>query len=207
MISNFVLQQQILVLKKERDIYVAEKLRLCLLIKEFKIDKNKAYKINIGKPVFGVSEDVKLKRKEYTVAIMQNDEKLKDVNNKIRELNRKEDASVNQFLVHIFKEMFTKDQMGIIIKEAQSRASGNPAAPVGINLQRNDEYKEKYYTYRNLIKEQIEKMIQFRIVLTRLIDSGCQQFGNGEFLKFISPLNQLVIPIKELEKIKRDHLL
>lgn len=206
MIGNIALQTKIATLKNERAKIVEEKLRLSGLIKEMKITKQAAWKHNTGKSDKIDSEVLKL-RNHYSTHLVKVETQIKAINDQLRELYRQQDAEENNQLMAIFKEMFSHEQLQAIGEEARSRMRGNPPAPLGINLSRNEEYKEKYYTYRKLAQEQLEQTIKFRIMLTGMIEKGCEKWGNGEFLSFISPLNKLIIPLKELEKIKQTHLL
>jgi uncharacterized protein (DUF3084 family) len=126
---------------------------------------------------------------------------------KRKELGKLIDETEQKIIKRMFREMFSVHQLEEIGKEARRRAEGEHPIPLGFDFKELERYKEGYYKYRNLSKEQISKMIEFRIKLTMLIEQGCKQFGDAEFLKFISPLNKMILPLQELEKIKKKFLL
>jgi hypothetical protein len=108
----------------------------------------------------------------------------------------------NKAFIDIYKEIFSDAQKAIIGDEIDRRVRGEEPMPIGLNYKDFDYYKGGFYKYRDELKKQLEKLIEFRILLTDVIEKGCKQCGDAEFMKIISPLNRLIIPLEELRKIK-----
>lgn len=146
-------------------------------------------------------------RKQYSDELTELNNNLSLVNKDIREFQLKVESERNVALMGVFKEIFNDAQRFEIFKEIDRRRNGETPYPLGLDFKELQRYKDGYFKYREVVKEKVEKMIDFRIMLTGIIEKGCEKFGNAEFLKFIRPLNQLIIPIQELKKEKQKLLL
>lgn len=212
MIKNFLVQQQINKLKAERDELSAKKNDLSLQIRDLGISKQAAWKFENGKSEALnnlTAEELQLfqKRKALAKEIMKAEKRFTELNTELRELYTKQDSEKNMQVMNIFKEIFSDGQRALIYEEIDRRMNGEEPRPIGLNIKDFEDYKLKYYSYRDRLRTELERMIEFRIRLTLLIEKGCEQFGDAEFLKFISPLNKLVLPLAELEKVKKQFLL
>lgn len=154
-----------------------------------------------------IPEEVWQEREVLSKQITEFNKQLSELRLEFNQEHIKEDAEKNIALMGVFKEIFNDAQRKEIMEEIDRRRKGESPIPLGLDFKELDRYKNDYHKFRNFSKEQLEKMIEFRIALTGLIEQGCNQFGNAEFLKFISPLNRLIIPLEELRKIKQKFLL
>jgi hypothetical protein len=206
MISNYVLRTKVDNLKKRKSGLSRRKSEIQQALVDCGVSKNQAYKINQGLNVM-VADGTILNRQRLIKELKNIEDEFRDVNASLRECHIQSEAETNGELFKIFKEIFTQDQIIEIKEEAQRRISGEPPMKVSFSVKDAIEHKNQKYKYRELAKDQLEKMIEFRLLLTGMIEEGCSKFGDSEFLKFISPLNRLIIPLQELEKIKRQNLL
>lgn len=126
---------------------------------------------------------------------------------KFRDVHFEFDENRNKKIRQIFDEIFSEQQRAEIYKEIDRRICGEHPIPTGYNFKDLERYKEGYYKFRDLSRENIDNMINFRVMLTGMIEEGCNKFGKAEFLKFISPLNTMILPVIELKRIKSKHLL
>lgn len=154
-----------------------------------------------------VSDEIWQLRDIYVEKLSELDSELSELNAKFKEIHSVVDANENKIVRVLFREIFSEDQIASIWDEVRNRADGGEPIPVGLNFKDLNRYKEGFYSYREALREILNERIEFRIMLTGLIEKGCEQFGNADFLKFISPLNKMVIPVAELEKIKKKFLL
>ena len=202
MISNYVLRNKIDGLKRKRDALVLKKKELQQAFVDCGVSRNQAYKIN-STGGSSISEGVILNRQRISKEMKNLEDELLQVNGELRKCHSEDKADRNNGLLEVFKEIFTQAQMVEIKIEAQRRMAGEAPTKVSFSVKDSIDIAKQRDSYRKLAKEQLEKMIEFRILLTSLIEQGCAKFGDAEFLKFISPLNRLIIPLAELEKIKR----
>jgi hypothetical protein len=202
MISNYVLRSKIDALKKKQRELGEKKRELELAFRECGVSKNQAYKINsTGRT--SLPEGTILNRSRLGKELAKIEKELRPIKDELQNCYSQENADKNMKLMDVFNEIFTKGQIIEIKKEAERRMSGEAPSKVSFSVKEAVQAKEDKYRYREIAKDQLEKMIEFRLLLTGLIEEGCTKFGDAEFLKFISPLNRLIIPVQELEKIKR----
>jgi hypothetical protein len=195
-------------LKDKKEPLIKEKIELVQSIKELNISGQAASKYEAGlMNRQGVDHQKFELRKIYAKRITEIEKELLAISSEQRSVQKTRELSVESKLLEVFREIFTTDQMREITNEAVRRAKGEHPFRISFSVQEAIQSSTKAQKYRVIAKEQLEKMIEFRLLLTRLIEEGCAKFGDAEFLKFISPLNRLIIPLKELEKIKRQNLL
>lgn len=202
MISNYVSEARQRRIKEERATLSARMMELRQIISGLGITPSQV-KLRSK----NIDERSWMVRDNCLAEIAQIEQKLIVLNKERMELHGELSARKNNSVMRVFDEIFSDEQKILIYKEAERRRNGEEPIPIGLNLKDLDRYKEGFYEYKSIAKEQLDKMIEFRIMLTGLIEKGCEQFGNAEFLKFISPLNKLIIPVNELKKIKIKHLL
>jgi hypothetical protein len=199
MISNIILRQKIDSLNDKRTELSNEKINLMEQIKSLNISKNSAYKYGRGQLSHKKNVDHSLFEKRNVLAkrILEIERQFSDIN----------ESEVNLSLLKIFQEIFTEGQLKEIRHEALRRMKGESPIKVSFSVKDSIEKSGMQEKHRKLAKDQLSKMIEFRILLTKLIEQGCLNWGESEFMLFISPLNRLIIPVGELEKIKRAHFL
>lgn len=206
MITNFVIRSKIEALKKERAALYPIRQELEGIIRATAVSKQAAWKAKKG--LTTAIEDLALEtRNEAAKKLYALQQKQLDIKERMRKLYEEEEAENNLALIKILSEIFTDEQTAEIKKEAQRRTSGEEPIPLPFTVKNYSMYKDEYYKYRELAKDQLKKMVEFRIMLTGLIEQGCSQFGDAAFLKFVSPLNKMIIPLKELEKIRSKYYL
>lgn len=154
-----------------------------------------------------VPKEVWAERDIYVQRIEDLKTRVGPLRQELRELHIAEDTERNIALMGVFREIFNDSQRKEIMNEVDRRRGGETPMPLGLDFKELERYKQGYHKYRTLSKEYLDKMIEFRIMLTGLIEDGCRKFGNSEFLKFISPINRLIIPVEELKKIKIKHFI
>jgi len=203
MIKNALLANKMDSLNKERATLVEEKRQLELNIKSLGITKNAAYSVRHKIP-----QETILLRDEWVKKKIAIDKEVERLNAEIKIIHRQQEVDKNIGVGKILREIFNDDQMEEIKEEAKKRVDPEyKHQKMSFSIADCADVKNRMYQYRKVAQNQLETMIKFRLTLTKIIEEGCDKFGQGEFLKFISPLNQLIIPIKELEKIKREHFL
>lgn len=202
MIKNFILEKQIGEIFAKKKVLGDRQHELERLITALGISYNQVQSRSIHVP----QEKWEL-RDKYVSELYEIKEKLRPLNDQLQNLYRERDSGRNLVLIEIFKELFSREQIDMINREAARRVNGDPPIKVNLDWKNLEEYKANATRYKKLYKEQVDKMIEFRVLLTGLIEKGCEQFGDAEFLKFISPLNNLITPVNELKKIKIKHLL
>lgn len=202
MISNYLLRTKIEGLKKKKSDLIQRKAQLEAAFRGTGISKQAAWKQRTGKIDLLDKEDFEA-RKNLGLELKILEEEFVQINEELRKCFREEESEKNLKLMEVFSEIFTKEQIIEIKKEAERRMAGEHPFRLSFSVREAVEDKNRLVRYRKLAKEQLEKMIEFRILLTSLIEKGCESFGDAEFLKLISPLNRLIIPLSELEKIKR----
>lgn len=131
------------------------------------------------------------------------DKELGEIKKELSELYKEKETDKNMALINLFKEIFEPEQLHELYRECNRRIAGETPFKISFDWKNLSDYKESSQKYKKRLIEQLDKMVEFRIELTKLIEKGCDEFGKEAFLKFISPLNRLIIPIKELEMIKR----
>lgn len=129
----------------------------------------------------------------------------------LKTLYRQKDANRNSLVFDVLKEIFNEDQLREINKEAGKRAAGNEPQKVLFNLDAAQSLYEEVEKWKKLYAGELDKIQEVRILLNRVIENGCKEFGDAEFLKVISPLNRYILPLNELKILKRkifprDHL-
>lgn len=202
MIKNFILEKQIEEVYGKRRPLGDRQHELEKLISQLGISYNQVQSRSKLVP----QEKWEL-RDKYVAELLDLKSKISPLNEQLQILFRERESDKNLVLVTIFKELFSPEQYNMIKNEAIRRVKGEPAIKINLDWKSFDDYKAAATRYKKLYKEQVEAMIEFRILLTGLIEKGCEQFGNAKFLKFISPLNNLITPVNELKKIKIKHLL
>jgi hypothetical protein len=203
MISNYVIENKIKRIKDEISGLAKEKFDLAEAIKALCISKQAAWKHKQGLIKNPVNDNLFAIREKYAARITEIEGVISSLHDESRELHRLKESDKNGKLLEIFGEIFTPEQMLEMKKEAERRMAGEHPFRLSFNIQEAVQIKEQLLRSRKVAKEQLEKMIEFRLLLTRIIEDGCQKFGDKEFLTVISPLNRLIIPIAELEKLKR----
>lgn len=206
MVSNPFLEQKKLEVQSERALLTKEKSDIELKIKAIGVSKNRAYSLRLKHlSLSEEDENVMNYRDGLVKRKMEIDNLIIGVNNKLREIGRAQDASINHKIIEIFRENFTKTQMIEIRTEAERRMKGGEPCGLSFSIKDSVKNKEDAGRYKRLSEQQLEKMKEFRILLTTVIKNGCDKFDPTEFMKVISPLNRLIIPLDELAKIKRRH--
>lgn len=203
MISNYVLEQKILLARNRHSELVNKKNEIVVELKNLGLTENQKYKLNNGSPMKHIPEEIKNKRKLLSHKMIAIEKEITPIKNELSNLHRQKDAEKNKQLMNIFKEVFTQDQIIEIKTEAERRMNGEPPFKMSFSLNDSIELRNERNKYKRELIKQLDAVIGFRIKLTQLIDKGCEQFGKSEFLQFVSPLNRQIIPVKELEEIKR----
>lgn len=206
MISNYLLNHKINSLKKERERLTLKQMEISIALREFNISKQAAWKSNRGK-INKIDPDLLARRNATSQEIEKTKSELIKINGELRECYKEKESEKNAKLLEVFKEIFTQDQIIEIRQEAERRMRGEHPFLLSFSIKEGIDDKQRASKYKKLAKEHLEKMIEFRLLLTGLIEKGCEQFGEGDFLKFISPLNRLIIPVEELRAIKNKNLL
>lgn len=206
MFKNTIARTEIEKTRFQLKVLGKEKIRIQLLIKELR-DKYDITDNRTRTRSKLVPSEIWDLRAEYVKQVKELDEKIEPIRKKWRDQNLQLDKEENVALRTVFAEIFGDQQREEIYKEVERRRNGEMPIPTGYDFKELQRYKDERYKYKQLAKEQIDTMIEFRVMLTGIIKEGCERFGDAEFLKFISPLNKLIIPVDELKKIKIKHLL
>jgi hypothetical protein len=170
-----------------------------LFIADSGITKNARNKTNLG---FADPEKLKEVRKRISENIVYDKEIVK-IKLELSEIYKLENTERNMALINLFKEIFEPDQLAELYSECDRRIKGETPFKISFVWKEFNEHKSNAAKYKKMVLENIDNMQAFRLRLTNLIDEGCNKFGKAEFLKFISPLNRLILPVGELEKMKR----
>lgn len=103
----------------------------------------------------------------------------------------------------VLKEIFTPAQMAAVDTEVQNRFEGCNSQKVVISIIQDPNMKDLASKFKQLAKDQIDKMIAARGVVDDVFEEGCRQFDKGYFLKVVSPINRALPPVIELRKLKQ----
>jgi hypothetical protein len=198
--NNLITSQREALLKKKRELS-GEKKRNEAALSTIGVTSQAAWKYNSGR-MRPTDESAFLERKQIVDRNITIDLEIGELNNQLTQLHTAETSDKNQKLLEVFKEIFTHEQMVEIKKEAVRRMNGESGFKMSFSIKESVEIVEKGRVYKKVALEQMEKMIEFRIMLTKVIEDGCKKFDQGKFLKIMSPLNRLIIPINELNKAK-----
>lgn len=196
---------------EERQKLVEKKQELVLRLQELNIPHNLAYKLNSGnvsdEKLIQIGEDKINTRNVLTKECIEIERKFTAINNEIKELNIEKDKNDTIHLKKILTEILSKNQLDLIYEEVNSRLLGMPPKKVSIGIDNSINQKQLAEKYRELAKDSIEKLINARKLVTRVIDDGMKKFDKGYFLQVVSPLNKELPTISELDKTKRtNHL-
>lgn len=198
MISNFNIRHKQRIVKDKIHAISKKRSEVQMALGSLGINENQKRKQN---PTF-VDNEVLIFRRKLIAELKSLELEAIDLNKERVRLGDLLESERNKELMKIFREIMSQDQLIEIREESENRMEGGEPKALSFSFKRCEEFKKLHYQYRELAKEQLEKMIEFRILLTDVIDKGCTEFGNAEFLKIISPLNNLIIPLNELRKIR-----
>lgn len=202
MISNYVIESKQRDISNKREVLVKEKSELQKALTALGISTGQARKRNTE-----IDERTIQFRNNIIQRLKDIDKEFSDLNEEKRNLHRKSEASRNQMLKLMFREIFNTEQLEEIGNECDRRVKGEIPTPLSFNFDNYKRFKDDYYKYKELAKIHLNKTIETRILLTKIIEEGCQKYGDAEFLKLMSPINKLIIPLNELQKIKATYLL
>lgn len=198
-------------LKEERQKLVERKQDLVLQLQELNIPHNLAYKLNTGnvsdEKILQIGEEKIALRNVLTKESVEIERRLTAINNEIKELNIEKDKNDTIHLKKILTEILSQSQLDLIYEEVDSRLLDMPPKKVSIGIDNSINQKQLAEKYRQLAKESIDKLINARKSVTKVIDEGMKKFDKGYFLQVVSPLNKELPTISELDKLKRtNHL-
>lgn len=200
MISNFVQRTRKSALLEEREKLVIHQEQLSALMRACGVTKNAARKAKVGH--LKIDERTLMARENASFQMEANRKRLIEIKGLLREIHEDDDVQRNKKLLEVFKDIFTREQLAEIREEADRRMNGTSGFKMSFSVRDSIRNAELAATYKKVALEHLEKMVEFRIMLTKVIDDGCEKFGKADFLTVISPLNRLIIPINELNKAK-----
>lgn len=201
MLSNAVLETKIASLKQRKTELSKLKNEIALQIKKGGVSKQAYWKARRGM-VDIPSEDIE-KHEKLTVTYQEAEKEICEIKEQLHGLFRQQEASKNIYILQILSEIFNENQLREINREADRRVNGEPAEKVIFNLDTALSMYDQAEKYKKLYAGEIDKIQEIRIILNRVIEEGCKQFGDADFLKVVSPLNRFILPLNELKKLKR----
>lgn len=184
---------------------------LLLKVKELGIKEGVASKFNSGILRENIIEDIGIEkfktRSELTKKIVEIEKKLSPLKKRLREIHELENVDKNhgKYLKDILQEIFSNEQLYLIFNELHNRELGLPPTKVSIGIDNSINNKQSADQYRKIAQASIDALILVRKNITSVIDDGCSRFDKGYFLQCISPLNRVIPPLSELDKIKRNN--
>lgn len=201
MLKNTIILEKIETIKRSKTDLINEKIRNNKVLSEMGITNQAAWKYNRGK-LRPEDNSVFVTRSKIVQRNLEIDSLIKELSQQSLELHNLENSDKNRKLIEVFKEIFSGSQLSEIRKEAERRMNGEAGFKMSFDVRNSERNEFLYKAYKKQLLEQLEKMVEFRIMLTKVIEDGCKKFDQGEFLKVISPLNLLIIPLNELNKAK-----
>lgn len=195
----------------QREELVKQKIELTGKIKDVKVSECVAWKYNKGilasNIIESIGEEKFVSRKALSTELLSLDNDLSVLNNRIREINHIEKNEKNKgtILKDILTEILSVDQMNAIYSELDKRESGLPPSKVSLGIDNSINQKQAAEQYKKIAQASIDSLILVRKNITSVIDDGCSRFDKGYFLQCISPLNRVIPPLSELDKIKRNN--
>lgn len=202
MISNYVIETRINEIKADRLILTEKKRDLQASISSLGVSANQAYKRPSTIP-----EETFLLRDNWVSETLKLDKEIIKLNDLLRPLYREKESEKNKQLMNIFKEIFSQEQIIEIREETERRMRGELLLPISFTIRDSLQHTEDMKRYKKVAQEQLDKMQEFRLTLTKVIEKGCDKFDPTEFMRVISPLNRLIIPIQQISKLKVKHFL
>lgn len=152
-----------------------------------------------------VDDSIWALRKGYISELDKIEKATRPLRDELMNLDNSRQHNRNRILRALFKEIFTTEQLSEIGEEVDSRSLNNEPRKIAFSFKDNIKIEAEMFRYKKLAEHQLSTMKEFRILLTKVIENGCNKFDQTEFMKVISPLNRLIIPLDELAKIKRKH--
>lgn len=200
MLTNQFVDAKMLELKQRKADLVKRKAELVNIMDSLGISRIAAKKASAG--LIDIDERSLMLRENIVKEMAEIEKGFAQIKVEKAELSNRENAVKNKALIEVFSEIFTKEQMVEIKKEAVRRMGGESGFKLSFSVKESIEEKEKLEQFKAIAIDQLNKWQEVRIILTKVIEAGCQEFGHAEFMKVISPLNRLVIPVSEVNKIR-----
>lgn len=202
MISNPYLRVKQNAVTKKRQELTKRKREIQEALTEFSpyLTSNGRYREN-------VDDATKERRAALVKEMGEVDRKLIEIKDEKRSLHSSKEAEENKVVNKLLREIFSWRELEQIYLERDRRLAGEHPFKLDFNIAELIKNKDDCRKYKAFATEQLEKMIEFRILLTKVIEEGCAKFGNADFIKLMSPLNKLIIPLKDLEKVRKEYSL
>jgi hypothetical protein len=201
MLSNAIVETKIMSLEREKIVLAGRKNELSALLKQTGLTKQAFRCARLGR--ISVDAETFQKHEALTMEYHEVETRICELKASLKALYRQKDANRNSLVFEVLKEIFNKDQLKEINKEAGKRAAGDEPQKVLFNLNAAQSLYEDVEKWKKLYAGELDKIQEVRILLNRVIEAGCKEFGDAEFLKVISPLNRYVLPLNELKILKR----
>lgn len=205
MISNYIIREKITNIKEQKTALVKEKQSLSEQIRSLGIKKQAAWKIKTGYSEV-VIPGLEL-RETWAKRITKIEAEISILNTELSKLFDLQESDINKSLINIFKEIFTTDQLREIRIEAERRMRGESSIRVSFSVKDAMDSKVEFTKTKKQVKEYAQKLVDVRATITNIIQDGCEQFDESKFLKVMSPLNRMTLPIDYITKIKREHFI
>jgi len=131
---------------------------------------------------------------------------LLDIDKEIGKLN----IEINNFsdketiFRNLVKEILTNDQWNKLIAEAVNRENGGVPTKLNITAYDTSQTENALSLCKKNGRSLIDIIVNIRKAITLINDDGMAKYGKADFLKLISPLNTIVPPVRELEKMQRE---
>lgn len=200
--QGLVIRTKISALKKRQDELAQRHQEISKELSDLNISRAQLKKAKAGLFEMPIPQGLVQKRSELPLEQKEIEKRISEIKREIRDLHRQQDAADLMGFKKILNEIFTKEQLTEIFDEVRRRDSGEHPCKIRFNFDRGIEAIMELDEYKKLYIGELEKMQEIRLTLTRIIESGCEQFGATEFMKTISPLNKMVIPVNEINKKK-----
>lgn len=195
-----VIRTKIASLQGERKRLTGRKKEIEGRLRELNIS-NYAFRKAKTRQIF-IDEDKLIEREVLSKELTFIEKRLSEIAVELIHLHRKDDASDTKYIINVLKEIFNEQQFMEIMREAHRRLDGEPPLRVLFNFDKAHSMFDESEKWKGLYARELDKQQEIRIILTRIIDAGCKEFGNEKFMKIISPLNRFVIPVNEINKKK-----
>ena len=200
MLSNSIIQHKIKSLKDKKSELSGRKMNIIAELKLINIHNGIYRKAKAG--LIKIDERTLSRRETLIYELNKIELEIIDVNKRIVESSRKIGASESDLWRSVVKEIFKGDQYKNICEEVDRRLNGETPVAFKYNFEKGIDAIMQVDQYKKMYLDELEKQQQIRIMLTKIIEDGCKRFGDDQFMKVISPLNRLVIPVKEINKKK-----
>lgn len=164
---------------------------ISLLLKEIPYTKNAVQKIS----PFKLDATILANRTKLVKEKLALERRLSEIKAELK-TNYNEES----ILKGILSELFTPSQLIAVWKERDRRMSGCP--PLRVSIAKKDD-SDIISKLRSELSESYAVLTKARTAITEVNRDGCSRFGNGEFLKVMSPVNTSIPSQQEIEKKKR----